>query len=101
MHILLNTLYLIYFIVGKKSLITLVSLPQFPWASEVFDCLPHDLILAKPEACGLSKNSLKIFLNYLEERKQRVKIGSSCSFWCNIKRGAPQGPILGKWFRIN
>ena len=43
--------------------------------SKAYDCLPHDLIIAKCEAYGLSKNSLKLLLDYLG-RKQRVKIGS-------------------------
>ena len=63
--------------------------------SKAYDCLPHDLIIAKFEAYGLSRSSLKLLLNYLEGRKQRVKIGSSYSFWFDIERGVPQGSILG------
>ena len=62
---------------------------------EAYDCLPHDLIIAKFEACGLSKSSLSLLLDYLTSRKQRVKIGSSYSIWNEIKRGVPQGCILG------
>ena len=63
--------------------------------SEAYDCLPHDLIIAKFEAYGLSKSSLSLLLDYLTSRKQRVKIGSSYSIWNEIKRGVPQGSILG------
>ena len=49
--------------------------------SKAYDCLPHDLIIAKFEAYGLSNISLKVLFNYLEGRIQRMKIGSSCSFW--------------------
>ena len=45
--------------------------------SKAYDCLPHDLIVAKFEAYDLSKNNLKLLLDYLEGQKQRVKIGSS------------------------
>ena len=64
--------------------------------SEAYDCLPHDLIIAKFEAYGLSKSSLSSLLDYLTSGKQRVKIGSSYSVWNEIKRGVPQGgSILG------
>ena len=63
--------------------------------SKAYDCLPHDLIIAKFDAYGLSKSSLSLLLDYLTLRKQRVKIGSSYSIWNEIKRGVPQGSILG------
>ena len=66
--------------------------------SKAYDCLPHDLIITNFEACGLSKNSLKLSLNYLDGRKQSVKIGSSNSFWSDVKRGVPQRSILGPLF---
>ena len=47
--------------------------------SKAYDCLPHDLIIAKFEAYGLSKSSLSLLLDYLTSLKQRVKIGSSYS----------------------
>ena len=63
--------------------------------SKAYDCLPHDLTIAKFEAYGLSKSSLSLLLDYLTSRKQRVKIASSYSIWNEIKRGVPQGSILG------
>ena len=63
--------------------------------SKVYDCLSNDLIIAKFEAYILSKNSLKLLLDYLERRKQRVKIGSSYSFCSDVKRDVPHGSILG------
>ena len=60
--------------------------------------LPHDNIIAKFEAYDVSKTSLKLLLDYLEGRKQRVKIGSSYIFWSDLKRGVPQGSILGPLF---
>ena len=63
--------------------------------SKAFDCLPHDLLIAKLKAYGVKKKSLKLILDYLTNRKQRVKIGSSLSFWLKILAGVPQGSILG------
>ena len=57
--------------------------------SKSYDCLPHDPIIAKFEAYGLSKSSLSSLLNYLTSRKQRMKIGSSYSVWNEISRGVP------------
>ena len=62
--------------------------------SKAYDCLPHNLTIAKFEAYGLNKNGLKVLLDYLEGRKQHMKIGSSYSFWSDVKRGVPQGSIL-------
>ena len=63
--------------------------------SKAYDYLPHDLIVAKFEACRLSKSGLSLLLDYFTSRKQRVKIGSSYSIWNEIKRGVLQGTFLG------
>ena len=38
--------------------------------SKAYGCLPHDLIIAKLEAYGLSKSSLSLLLDYLTLRKK-------------------------------
>jgi len=63
--------------------------------SKAFDTLPHDLLIAKLNAYGLDRNSLKLIDNYLTNRKQRCKVGSSFSTWSNIQVGVPQGSVLG------
>ena len=63
--------------------------------SKAFDCMPHELLLANLEDCGLSGNSIKIMRSYLTKRKQRVKIGNGTSEWADILKGVPQGSILG------
>ena len=63
--------------------------------SKAFDCLNHDLLLAKLDAYGFSKEALKFISSYLKDRKQRTKVGSAFSKWMDIKYGVPQGSILG------
>jgi retron-type reverse transcriptase len=63
--------------------------------SKAFDCLPHNLLLLKLEAFGLSKNSLILLQSYLENRKQRIKIGSYYTDWDQMCKGVPQCSILG------
>ena len=63
--------------------------------SKAFDCLPHDLLVAKLEAYGVSQGSCKLLESYLGQRHQRVKIGDFFSTWSKIIKGVPQGSILG------
>ena len=63
--------------------------------SKAFDCLPHDLLIAKLHAYGFGKPSLALVHSYLSGRKQRVKIENTFSTWFEISYGVPQGSILG------
>ena len=63
--------------------------------SKAFDCLPHDLLIAKLAAYGFDNNSLLLLQSHLSNRKQRTKIGSYFSSWLEIILGVPQGSILG------
>ena len=63
--------------------------------SKAFDCLLHELIIAKLNAFGFSLSALKLTQNYLVERKQRTKINQAYSSWEEILFGVPQGSILG------
>ena len=47
--------------------------------SKAFDCIVHDLLLAKLSAYGFDYKSLKLINNFLSGRKFRTKIGSSYS----------------------
>ena len=63
--------------------------------SKAFDCLSHDLLIAKLHAYGLDIKSLRLMYSYLTNRKQRVKINDTYSSWSEILFGVPQGSILG------
>ena len=63
--------------------------------SKAFDCLSHDLLIAKLHAYGLDIDSLNILQDYLSNRKERTKV--DC-FYCScevILPGVPQGSVLG------
>jgi hypothetical protein len=47
--------------------------------SKAFDCLPHDSLLLKLNAYGLSKSSLDLLCSYLTNRKQCVKLNQNLS----------------------
>ena len=64
--------------------------------TKAFDCLSHDLLIAKLHAAyGLDLASLKVLQDYLTNTKQRTKVDSFYSSWKKILSGLPQGSILG------
>ena len=66
--------------------------------SKAFDCLVHDLFIAKLHAYGFDYLALKLIFSYLTERFQRIKVNASYSEWTKIDTGVPQGSILGGEF---
>ena len=63
--------------------------------SKAFDSLYPPLLLEKLEAYGVSHNSVELLRSYLNDRKNRVKIGNMTSEWKTCNRGCPQGSALG------
>ena len=63
--------------------------------SKAFDCLPHNMLIAKLAAYGLDCNALKLIASYLKDRKQAVKIKGYIGVFKFIISGVPQGSILG------
>ena len=44
--------------------------------SKAFDCMTHDLLIAKLHALNVDMNALNLIFDYLTETKRRVKINS-------------------------
>ena len=63
--------------------------------SKAFDCLPHNILLDKLSAYGVSSQSVSLLKSYLSNRKQQIKVNSVLSDWADIQKGVPQGSILG------
>ena len=63
--------------------------------SKAFHCLPHRLLISKLQAYGVSPGSCMLVTSYLQNRFQRVKIGTSKSDWLQISKGCPQGSLFG------
>ena len=62
--------------------------------SKAFDCMTHDLLIAKLHAPNFDMKVLNLIFDYLTGRKQRIKINSSFSSYLNIFQGVPQGSIM-------
>ena len=63
--------------------------------SKAFDCIPHDLLIAKLAAYGLDENSLVYIYSYVKRREQCVRINNTYSKFQLILPGVPQGSVLG------
>ena len=63
--------------------------------SKAFDTINHELLIAKLEAYGFSKEALQLVLDYLSNRWQITKVNTSFSSWAELLCGVPQGSVLG------
>ena len=59
--------------------------------SKAFNCLLHDLLIAKLATYGFDYKSLTL----IQSTKQRTKVNNTYSTYSNIIFGVPQGSILG------
>ena len=63
--------------------------------SKAFDCIAHDLLIAKLAAYGFSDTALRYVYSYLSNQKQCVRINNMYSNYQKIISGVPQGSISG------
>ena len=90
-HALLNLIEKFKRVLDKKGYASAILMDL----SKAFDCLDHELLLAKLDAYGFSKNALRFIHSYLTDRKQRVEVNGAFSEWQEKKLGVPQGSVLG------
>ena len=64
--------------------------------SKAFDCLNHELLIAKMDTYGFDCKSLLLIASYLSNRKHMTKVNNSFSSWNDILLGIPQGSNLGR-----
>ena len=64
--------------------------------SKVFECIPHDLLVAKLHAHGLSMDAITFIYSYMKRRKQGVKRNYTESLFKILLSRESQGSILGR-----
>ena len=63
--------------------------------SKAFDCIPHDLLIAKLHSYGFDENALVRIYSNLKRRKQSVRINNTYSSFQTVLSGVPQASVLG------
>ena len=62
---------------------------------KAFDTINHSILIKKLEAYGIRGLPLELIANYLQNRKQFVKIDKPFSNEGRLTLGVPQGSVLG------
>ena len=60
-----------------------------------FDTIPHDRVLARLQAIGVSGRLLAVIADFLTGRTMEVRVGSTVSPAVDCRSGVPQGTVLG------
>ena len=76
----------------KKDSVTRILLLDF---SKAFDLVDHHILMKKINTTNMPEFIKCWIHSFLENRKQRVKIGNNMSSWVNMNAGVPQGTLLG------
>ena len=63
--------------------------------NKAFDCVKHDLLLAKLKQLGLNPYLVNWYLSFLEGRQQRVVCNGFVGKWKDVNKGTTQGSVSG------
>ena len=68
--------------------------------AKAFDCVSHDILVEKLKYYGVNETGVNWIRSYLNNRRQSVDIRFTSthdhfSTWETVKRGVPQGAVLG------
>lgn len=78
--------------IDSRQIVAAVSLDL----SAAFDSIPHELLLRKMSAYGMSTNGVNLMRSYLVERYNKVKVNGKLSdSFHEVSRGIPQGSQWG------
>ena len=63
--------------------------------AKAFDRIGHNMVISKLLDLGVRRSLVPWIINFLSNRRHRVKLGDIISDWLPMKDGVPQGTKLG------
>ena len=79
---------------GSGSMVRVVLF----YFKKAFDLIDHGILVDKLTTFEIPKRIIGWIVNFLKDRKQRVKLSQDCySEWDLVPAGVPQGTKLGPW----